>query len=59
MDGQPNLNSGTPWSTGGDNDIRWGIDHGRSIEETADFLCRTPSEIREHMNENSGGRRNR
>jgi hypothetical protein len=49
MDEQPNLNTGTSWSEWDDSDIRWGIDHGRSIEETADFLCRTPSEIRERM----------
>jgi hypothetical protein len=48
---QPNLNTGTPWSEWDDQDIRWGLDHGRSIEETADFLCRTPSEIRQRIRE--------
>jgi hypothetical protein len=48
---QPNLNTDTPWSEWDDSDIRWGLDHGRSIDETADFLCRTPSEIRQRMRE--------
>lgn len=43
----PNLNTGTPWSSWDDADIRWGLEHDRSLEETADFLCRTPSEIRQ------------
>jgi hypothetical protein len=46
-----NLNSGTPWSPWDDDDIRWGLDHDRSIEETANFLCRTPSEIRQRIEE--------
>jgi hypothetical protein len=48
---QPNLNTGTPWSEWDDADIRWGLDHGRSIKETAEFLCRTPSEIRQRIRE--------
>src|SRR5215472_2287994 len=48
---EPNLNTGTPWSTWEDQDIRWGLDHNRSIEETADFLCRTPSEVRQRIAE--------
>jgi hypothetical protein len=28
---EPNLNTGTPWSTWDDQDIRWGLDHNRSI----------------------------
>ena len=48
---EPNLNTGTPWSAGEDQDIRWGLDHNRSVEETADFLCRTPSEIRHRVAE--------
>jgi hypothetical protein len=43
---EPNLNTATPWNSWEDQDIRWGLDHNRSIEETADFLCRTPSEVR-------------
>jgi hypothetical protein len=48
---KPNLNTGTPWSPSDDDDIRWGLEHDRSIEETADFLCRTPSEIRQRIRE--------
>jgi hypothetical protein len=42
---EPNLNKGTPWSFGDDEDIRWSLDHNQPIEEIADFLCRTPSEV--------------
>jgi hypothetical protein len=48
---EPNLNTGTPWSPWDDEDIRWGLDHKRSIEETADLLCRTPAEIRQRIRE--------
>jgi hypothetical protein len=48
---EPDLNTGTPWSSWDDEDIRWRLDHNRSIEETADFLCRTPSEIRQRIAE--------
>jgi hypothetical protein len=48
---EPNLNTGTPWSSWDDEDIRWGLDHNRSIEETANFLCRTPSEVRQRIGE--------
>jgi hypothetical protein len=34
-----------------DADIRWGVDHGRSVEETADSLCRTQAEIRQRIAE--------
>ena len=51
MDEEPNHNTGTPWSLWDDDDIRWGLDHGRSIEETAQFLCRTPSEVRQRIEE--------
>jgi DNA-binding Lrp family transcriptional regulator len=40
---------GTPWSSWEDQDIRWGLDHNSSIEEIADFLCRTPSEVRQRI----------
>ena len=46
---EPNLNTGTPWGTGADRDIRWGLDHDESIEEIANFLCRTPSEVRRRI----------
>src|SRR5215813_3918041 len=48
---QPNLNTGTPWSAWDDQDIRWGLDHDSPIEEIANFLCRTSSEIRQRINE--------
>jgi hypothetical protein len=48
---EPNLNTGTPWSSWDDQDVRWGLDHDRSVEEIADFLCRTPSEVRRRMAE--------
>jgi hypothetical protein len=38
----------TPWE---DQDIRWGLDHNSSIEEIANFLCRTPSEVRQRIRE--------
>ena len=48
---EPNLNTGTPWCSWEDDDIRWGLDHGRPIEETADFLCRTRSEVLQRIAE--------
>jgi hypothetical protein len=48
---QPNLNTGTPWSPWDDDDIRWALENNRSIEDTADFLCRTPSEIHQRIRE--------
>ena len=48
---EPNLNTGAPWSEWDDRDIRWGQNHGHSIEETATFLCRTRAEIRERISE--------
>jgi hypothetical protein len=48
---EPNLNTGNPWRPWDDDDIRWGLDHNRSIEDTADFLCRSPSEIRQRIQE--------
>jgi hypothetical protein len=48
---KPDLNTGTPWSSWDDQDIRLGLDQNRSIEETADFLCRTPSEVRQRIRE--------
>jgi hypothetical protein len=46
---EPNLNTGTPWRPSEDRDIRWGLDDNKPIEEIADFLCRTPSEIRQRI----------
>jgi hypothetical protein len=46
---EPNLNTGTPWSAWDDDDIRRQLDHKTSIQEIADFLCRTPKEIRQRI----------
>jgi hypothetical protein len=48
---EPNLNTGTPWSSWADEDLRSALDDNRSIEEIADFLCRTPSEVRHRIAE--------
>jgi hypothetical protein len=48
---EPNLNTGAPWSAWEDQDIRWGLDNNASVEEIANFLCRTPSEIRQRIKE--------
>jgi hypothetical protein len=48
---EPNLNTGTPWSPLEDEEIRWNLDHNHSIEEIADFLCRTRSEVRRRIRE--------
>ena len=48
---EPNLNTGTPWSSWDDQDIRWQLDRNQSVEEIADFLCRTPSEVRQRIAE--------
>jgi hypothetical protein len=48
---EPNLNTGNPWSTWDDQDIRCALDHNRSIEKIASFLCRTPPEIRQRIRE--------
>jgi hypothetical protein len=48
---EPNLNTGNPWSTWDDQDIKRALDHNHSIEEIANFLCRTPSEVRQRMEE--------
>jgi hypothetical protein len=48
---ESNLNTGTPWSSWEDLDIRYGLDHNEPIEEIANFLCRTPSEVRERIRE--------
>ena len=46
---EPNLNTGTPWSIGEDEDIRWALDHNDPVEEIANFLCQTPSEVRQRI----------
>jgi hypothetical protein len=47
----PNLNTDTPWSEMDDLDLLWGVGHGRSLDETADFLCRTQTEVRSRLRE--------
>jgi hypothetical protein len=51
MDRPDPCDTGTPWSSWDDQDIRSALDHNRSIEETSDFLCRTPSEVRQRIAE--------
>ena len=46
---EPNLNTGAPWSIGEDEDIRWALDHNDPVEDIANFLCRTPSEVRQRI----------
>jgi hypothetical protein len=48
---EPNLNTDAPWSAWEDQDIRWGLDNNASVEEIANFLCRTPAEIRQRIEE--------
>ena len=48
---EPNLNTGIPWQAGEDQDTRGMLDRNEPIEEIADFLCRTPSEVRERIAE--------
>jgi hypothetical protein len=48
---EPNLNTGNPWSSRDDQDIRSALDDNCSIEEIANFLCRTPSEVRHRIRE--------
>ena len=39
-------NSGEPWSEADISDLKNEIDHGRTIAETASFLCRDVYEVR-------------
>ena len=48
---EPNLTTGAPWSAWEDQDIRWGLDNNASVEEIANFLCRTPSEVLQRIGE--------
>jgi hypothetical protein len=43
MSEPPNLNTGKPWSDVDVRDLRASLAHGASIDEAADFLCRTPA----------------
>jgi hypothetical protein len=42
-------NSGEPWSEMDISDLTNEIAHGRTVEETASFLCRDVDEVREKM----------
>ena len=51
MNEQPNTNTGKPWSEIDLFDLQNGLERGGSIEEIADFLCRTTQEVEEKMRE--------
>jgi hypothetical protein len=44
-------NSGEPWSEADISDLKNELDHGRTIAETASFLCRDVHEVRAKMKE--------
>ena len=44
-------NSGAPWSEADISDLKNELDHGRTIAETASFLCRDVYELRATMKE--------
>ena len=44
-------NSGEPWSEADISDLKNELDHGRTIAETASFLCRDVYEVRAKMKE--------
>ena len=44
-------NSGAPWSEADSSDLKNELDHGRTIAETASFLCRDVCEERTKMKE--------
>ena len=44
-------NSGAPWSKADISDLKNELDHGRTIAETASFLCRDGYEVRATMKE--------
>ena len=44
-------NSGEPWSEADISDLKNELDHGRTIAETASFLCRDVYEVRATMKE--------
>jgi hypothetical protein len=51
MSEQPNLNTGTPWSKLAVRDLEHCLNRGDSVEEIADFLCRTPAEVQQKIDE--------
>ena len=44
-------NSGEPWSEADISDLQNELDHGRTVAQTASFLCRDEDEVREKMKE--------
>lgn len=46
-----NLNTGQLWSEVDERDLRWSLAHGRTVEETANFLCRDVDEVEAKMRE--------
>ena len=44
-------NSGEPWSDADISDLKNELDHGRTVAQTAGFLCRDEDEVREKMKE--------
>jgi hypothetical protein len=44
-------NSGEPWSEMDSSDLKNELEHGRTIAETASFLCRDVYEVRAKMKE--------
>lgn len=44
-------NSVEPWSEADISDLKNELDHGRTIAQTASFLCRDVDEVREKMKE--------
>ena len=47
----PNLNTGKPWSEIDMLDFGNAVATGQSVEEIADFLCRTRQEVRDKARE--------
>jgi hypothetical protein len=50
-------NSGEPWSEMDISDLTNELAHGRTVAETASFLCRDEGEVREKMKELGLGKR--
>jgi hypothetical protein len=46
-----NLNSGKPWSQTTLHDLRYWLNHGESVEQVAELLCRDVNEVGEKMAE--------
>jgi hypothetical protein len=46
---EPNLNEGKPWSEMDLVDLKNSLAYSRSVEDIADFLCRSVKEVREKV----------